>query len=250
MAVVLPHGALFRMGAEGKIRRKILEMDMLEAVIGLGPNLFYGTGLAACIMVFRRSKPEATASSVLFIDASREFKKGRQQNELLAEHVERMRKWYTHYRDVAGACKVVTLDDIRANDFNLNIPRYVEPVVAEETVTVAQAVPTSRPASMPPTRPRTDSRTCSRRGAALMFFVGDTLAGRHNEISRRFINSKDVMIAVFLAAADFEWTVRRAIIALGHGANRQIREGFAGATASRNTRMRGSRKSGPAARNT
>lgn len=74
MAVVLPHGALFRMGAEGKIRQKILGMDLLEAVIGLGPNLFYGTGLAACILVFRQHKAQDRKNKVLILDASKEFK--------------------------------------------------------------------------------------------------------------------------------------------------------------------------------
>ena len=79
MAVVLPHGALFRMGKEGAIRKKILDMDVLEAVIGLGPNLFYGTGLAACILVFRQRKAKKRKKQVLIMDASREFKTGRAQ---------------------------------------------------------------------------------------------------------------------------------------------------------------------------
>jgi type I restriction enzyme M protein len=140
MAVVLPHGVLFRMGKEGEIRRKILEMDLLDAVIGLGPNLFYGTGLAACILVFRKTKPDAHRQKVLFIDASKEFKTGRAQNELLPEQVERIHHWFAAYQDVAAVCRVVTLDEIRASDFNLNIPRYVEPVIAEETITVADAI--------------------------------------------------------------------------------------------------------------
>ena len=127
MAVVLPHGVLFRMGAEGKIRQKLLNMDLLEAVIGLGPNLFYGTGLAACILVFRLRKPPEHRNKVLIIDASREFKKGRAQNELLPEHVERIYTWYRDYADVEGIARVVTLEEIAANDYNLNIPRYVEP---------------------------------------------------------------------------------------------------------------------------
>ncbi len=140
MAVVLPHGVLFRMSKEGGIRRKLLEMDLLEAVVGLGPNLFYGTGLAACILVFRESKPETHRQRVLFVDASREFKTGRAQNELLPEHVENIHRWYEEYRDVEGICWVATIDEIRENDFNLNIPRYVEPVIEEETVTVDEAV--------------------------------------------------------------------------------------------------------------
>ncbi|MGI9229556.1 MAG: N-6 DNA methylase [Gammaproteobacteria bacterium] len=140
MAVVLPHGALFRMSKEGKIRRKLLEMDILEAVIGLGLNIFYGTGLAPCVLVFRNSKSKARRQKVLFIDASKEFKVGRAQNELLPEHVDHIHHWYKGYQDVEGICRVVTLDEIRENDFNLNIPRYVEPVIEEDTMTIDQAI--------------------------------------------------------------------------------------------------------------
>jgi type I restriction enzyme M protein len=110
MAVVLPHGALFRMGAEGKIRQKILGMDLLEAVIGLGPNLFYGTGLAACILVFRQRKTPDHKNTVLIVDASKQFKAGRAQNELLPEHVARIHGWYQAYQDVEGVARVVTLE--------------------------------------------------------------------------------------------------------------------------------------------
>lgn len=140
MAVVLPHGALFRMGKEGEIRKKLLGMDLLEAVIGLGPNLFYGTGLAACILVFRQQKPKDRKNKVLVIDASKEFKTGRAQNELLPEHVERIHGWVRDYTDVEGIARVVTLEEISANDHNLNIPRYVEPKVTDEVLTVEEAM--------------------------------------------------------------------------------------------------------------
>ncbi|MBU2055516.1 MAG: type I restriction-modification system subunit M [Proteobacteria bacterium] len=140
MAVVLPHGALFRMGAEGKIRQKILGMDLLEAVIGLGPNLFYGTGLAACILVFHRRKEKDCRNKVLILDASKEFKAGRAQNELLPVHVERIHGWYREFKDMEGVARVVTLEEIAANDYNLNIPRYVEPKVDQETLTVEEAM--------------------------------------------------------------------------------------------------------------
>ncbi len=140
MAVVLPHGALFRMGAEGAIRKKILGMDLLEAVIGLGPNLFYGTGLAACILVFRHRKAKDRKNKVLILDASKEFKTGRAQNELLPEHIERIHGWYRDYKDVEGVARVVTLDEIAGNDHNLNIPRYVEPKAATETLSVEEAM--------------------------------------------------------------------------------------------------------------
>jgi type I restriction enzyme M protein len=140
MAVVLPHGALFRMGKEGEIRRKILAMDLLEAVIGLGPNLFYGTGLAACILVLRQKKAKDRKNKVLIVDASKEFKTGRAQNELLPEHVDRIHGWYRAYQDVEGIARVVTLEEIAANDHNLNIPRYVEPKVTSEVLTVDEAM--------------------------------------------------------------------------------------------------------------
>jgi type I restriction enzyme M protein len=140
MAVVLPHGALFRMGKEGVIRTKLLEMDLLEAVIGLGPNLFYGTGLAACILVLRLRKKKDRKKKVLVLDASREFKTGRAQNELLPEHVDRIFAWYRDYEDVEGIAKVVTLGDIAANDYNLNITRYVERKSNEKVLLVEEAI--------------------------------------------------------------------------------------------------------------
>ena len=115
-------------------------MDLLEAVIGLGPNLFYGTGLAACILVLRQRKAKARKHKVLILDASKEYKAGRAQNELLPEHVERIHGWCRDFKDVEGVAKVVTLDEIAANDHNLNIPRYVAPKADQETVTVEEAM--------------------------------------------------------------------------------------------------------------
>jgi len=140
MAVVLPHGVLFRTAKEGTIRKRILELDLLDAVIGLGSNLFYGTGLAASVLVFRVKKPKERKGRVLIIDASREFKKGRAQNELLPEHVDRIYQWYINGQDVDGVARMVGLREIAENDYNLNIPRYVEPVIEEETITVEEAL--------------------------------------------------------------------------------------------------------------
>ena len=140
MAVVLPHGALFRAGKEGEIRKKILGMDLLEAVIGLGPNLFYGTTLAACILVFRQNKAKERKGKVLILDASKEIKVGRAQNELMPEHIERIYKWVERFTDVEGTARIVSIDEIAENDHNLNIPRYVEPKSTKKTVTVEEAM--------------------------------------------------------------------------------------------------------------
>lgn len=140
MAVVLPHVALFRMGSEGAIRKKILGMDLLEAVIGLGLNLFYGTGLAACILMFRKEKDKKRKNKVLILDASKEYKTGRAQNELLPAHVDQIYQWDKDFKDVPGVAKVATLDEIAGNGHNLNIPRYVEPVIEQETLSVEEAM--------------------------------------------------------------------------------------------------------------
>ncbi len=140
MAVVLPHGALFRGGSEGAIRQKILETDRVEAVIGLGPNLFYGTGLAACILVIRLRKEQELQNKILFVDGSPLFKKGRQQNTLEAEHIQEILDVYRNYESVEGRARVVSLDEIERHDWNLNIPRYVESVSDVSQTSVADAL--------------------------------------------------------------------------------------------------------------
>jgi type I restriction enzyme M protein len=140
MAIVLPHGALFRSGAEGQIRKRILELDVLEAVIGAGPNLFYGTGLAACILIFRRQKAAERKNQVLFIDASTLFKRGRNQNTLEPEHITRILELYGNYKTVAGLAKIANLEEIEKNDWNLNVSRYVDPLAAENTMSVTDAL--------------------------------------------------------------------------------------------------------------
>jgi type I restriction enzyme M protein len=140
MAVVLPQGTLFRKGAEGKIRKTIIDMGLLEAVIGLGPNLFYGTTLAACILIFRMHKDAARKDRILFIDASEQFRSGRNQNELLDSHVEQIYAWYESFTDIEGISKVATLEEIQEEDYNLNISLYVQPVLEEDPLTLSEAL--------------------------------------------------------------------------------------------------------------
>jgi type I restriction enzyme M protein len=140
MTVVLPHGALFRKGAEGKIRKALLEQDILEAVIGLGPNIFYGTQLAACVMVFKQNKDADKKGKVLFIDASDQVRVGRAQNYLETEHVNQIFEWYKAFSDVENYVKVAELDDLKENDFNLNIPLYVEKIIEDNLPSVEDAL--------------------------------------------------------------------------------------------------------------
>lgn len=140
MTVVLPHGALFRKGAEGKIREALLGEDLLEAVIGLGPNIFYGTQLAACVLVFKQIKNADKKRKVLFIDASKQVRVGRAQNFLEKEHVNQIYQWYSGFQDVENFVKVASMEDIEANDYNLNIPLYVEKVIEDNLPTVEEAL--------------------------------------------------------------------------------------------------------------
>ncbi len=140
MTVVLPHGALFRKGAEGKIRQALLEQDMLEAVIGLGPNIFYGTQLAACVMVFKKNKDAAKKNKVLFIDASDQVRVGRAQNYLEPEHVNQIFDWFNSFEDVENYVKVATRKDLVENDYNLNIPLYVEKIIEDNLPSVEEAL--------------------------------------------------------------------------------------------------------------
>ncbi|WP_430934019.1 N-6 DNA methylase [Saccharicrinis sp. 156] len=140
MTVVLPHGALFRKAAEGKIRKALLEQDLLEAVIGLGPNIFYGTQLAACVMVFKLNKAVDKKGKVLFIDAANQVRVGRAQNFLEPNHVQQIFDWYSDYNDVENHVKIATLDDIKENDYNLNIPLYVEKIIEDNLPSVEEAM--------------------------------------------------------------------------------------------------------------
>jgi type I restriction enzyme M protein len=135
MAIVLPHGALFRSGAEQHIRRYLIEdKNYLDAVIGLPANIFYGTSIPTCIMVFKkcREHPE----DILFIDASRDFEKVKTQNILRDEHIDKIVSAYRNRTELEKYSKKVLLKEITTNDYNLNIPRYVDTFEAEESIDI------------------------------------------------------------------------------------------------------------------
>jgi len=139
LAVVLPQGALFRGGSEQRIRKHLLEADLLEAVIGLAPDLFYGTGLAACVLVLRQRKARGRQGKVLVVDASSLFRRGRNQNTLEDEHRERIEQLYAAFSDEEGVAHVADLDEVAGNDFDLNISRYVAPVDDEHLPALPEA---------------------------------------------------------------------------------------------------------------
>ncbi len=133
MGVVLPHGVLFRGASEGKIRKKIIDMNLLEAVIGLPANLFFGTGIPACILVFKQNRDR---NDILFIDASDDeyYEKGKNQNKLREEDIQRIVVAYEKYETIDKFAYVASIDEVKENDYNLNIPRYVDTFEEEELV--------------------------------------------------------------------------------------------------------------------
>ena len=137
MAIVLPHGVLFRGAAEGKIRRYIIEeQNFLDAIIGLPANLFYGTSIPACIMVFKRCRVDD--DNIFFIDASREFKKIGNQNTLTPEQVEKIINTYQARKNIDKYAYVAPLAEIAENDYNLNIPRYVDTFEEDAPIDIAE----------------------------------------------------------------------------------------------------------------
>ena len=113
---------------------------MLETVVGLGPNVFYGTQLAACVMVSKQNKPTDKKGKVLFIDASDQIRVGRAQNFLEQNHVQQIYDWYHNYQDVENYIKMASMDELKENDFNLNIPLYVEKIIEDNLPSVEEAM--------------------------------------------------------------------------------------------------------------
>lgn len=142
MAVVLPHGVLFRSGAEAKIRKKLLDSGAIEAVIGLAGNLFYGTGIPASILILRKTVRKN--APVLFINAEEIFTKGRAQNTMTGQQADEIYDIYTKQHKKAfeqeGVSRWVKYSELKENDFNLNIARYVQKPLEEETITVEEAL--------------------------------------------------------------------------------------------------------------
>lgn len=137
MAIVLPHGVLFRGAAEGKIRQTILEKNYLDTVIGLPANLFYGTGIPTTILVFKKGRKN---KDVLFIDASKEFTKAKNNNTLSDEHVDKIIETYKNRVSIDKYAHLATIEEIKENDFNLNIPRYVDTFEEEEPIDIDEVL--------------------------------------------------------------------------------------------------------------
>ena len=134
MAIVLPHGVLFRGASEGKIRKNIIDENLLDAVIGLPANLFYGTSIPTCVLVFKGREARGENKDILFIDASNDFEKGKNQNKLSPANIDKIIEAIRERKGIEKYAHVASLDEIKENDYNLNIPRYVDTFEEEEVI--------------------------------------------------------------------------------------------------------------------
>jgi type I restriction enzyme M protein len=144
MAVIVPHGVLFRGGAEGKIRQQLIEENINDAVIGLAPGFFQTTGIPVAILVIDRAREKGGArendKDILFIEASKEFKPGKAQNTLTKENADKIVDTFTQRKEVEKFSHIANLDEIKENDYNLNITRYVDTFEEEEEVDIAETI--------------------------------------------------------------------------------------------------------------
>lgn len=131
MAIVLPHGVLFRGAAEGKIREALLEEGAIKAIVGLPANIFYGTSIPTVLIVLQKNRED---KSVFFIDASKDFEKEKNKNVLKDDHIKKIFLAYQEQKEIDKYSRLVGYDEIKDNDFNLNIPRYVDTFEEEEPV--------------------------------------------------------------------------------------------------------------------
>jgi type I restriction enzyme M protein len=140
LAVVVPHGVLFRAGTEGAIRKALIEHDLVEGVIGLAPNLFYGAGIPAAILFLRKKKPAHMQGRVMILNGAEQFESGRAQNYLRDNHIDALNQAYLAFEDVDRLAKVVDTDELAEHDYSLNISRYVNLGEEAEVIDVAAEV--------------------------------------------------------------------------------------------------------------
>jgi len=140
VGVVLPHGALFRGGAEGKIRKGIIEEDLLEAIIGLPPKLFYGTGIPACLFIVNKSKPKQRKGKIFFLYGANDYLEGKKQNKLRTQDIDKIVDAFREYKTIQKYCRPVPRTEIQENDYNLNITRYIDITEEEEKIDVQKTI--------------------------------------------------------------------------------------------------------------
>lgn len=136
--IILPHGVLFRGGNEGRIREQLLKNDLIDAIIAMPPKLFYGTGIPVAILILNKNKTEAKKNKILIIDAEKDFLEGKNQNVLKKQDIDKIIRAYDKYEDVEKYARIVGIEEIEKNDFNLNVKRYIDSSNEQEAIDVKQ----------------------------------------------------------------------------------------------------------------
>lgn len=140
MAIVLPNGVLFRKGSEARIRKYLIEEDLIETIISLGPNIFYGTQLAPCIIVIKKKKDDKKKNKIFFINASDQVRAGKSQNYLEESHVKKIFETYKNYENIENYSKITSADELKVKNYSLNISLYVEKILQDNSLSLKESL--------------------------------------------------------------------------------------------------------------
>ena len=139
-AIICSQGVLFRGNEEAKIRENMIDEDIIEGIIALPPKLFYGTGIPGCIFILNKKKHEKRKNKIIFIYAARDYEEGKVRNILREEDIKKIHSAFTKYEETSGYCHIANYDELKENEFNLNVPRYVDISETEQEVDIQKTI--------------------------------------------------------------------------------------------------------------
>ncbi len=139
-AIICSQGVLFRGNEEQTIREKMIKEDIIEGVISLPLKLFYGTGIPGCVLILNKKKPEMRRNKVILIYAAKEFEEGKVRNNLREEDIKKISSAFKKYEEVEGYCHIADFDELKENEFNLNVPRYVDISITEDEIDIQNTI--------------------------------------------------------------------------------------------------------------
>jgi type I restriction enzyme M protein len=139
-AIICSQGVLFRVNEEAKIRENMIKEDIIEGVIALPPKLFYGTGIPGCVLILNRNKATERKNKIIFIYAARDYQEGKVRNLLREEDIQKIDHAFTEYEDIKGYCHIASFEELKVNEFNLNVPRYVDVSESEEEIDIQKTI--------------------------------------------------------------------------------------------------------------
>jgi type I restriction enzyme M protein len=140
VAVICSQGVLFRGNEESRIRENMIKEDVIEAVIALPPKVFFGTGIPACVLVLNKDKPKERKNKIIFIHAAKDYQEGKVRNLLREHDIEKITKAFRKYKDIDKYCHIASLEELKENEFNLNVPRYVDISTTDEEIDIQKTI--------------------------------------------------------------------------------------------------------------